>query len=293
MLYTNDAVFVVQSVDIRPDFHRHVTVSHQEASHNVQGLVDTGASICLIDSTFAVDSCHIKIALSNATIGNTSGKRINSFRINLDSISMGDRVYSNVCCYLVDLAGKLKQYAPKFIIGGDVLKRDLWCFDLNQNVMKRYDTVPANSKRTLSWKNHEDYSDAALNSIYLEGKISGKKTRIFFDTGSRKNELPEYFKVLPTKDIEIESANIADKLTLKEEKLCENTPVEIAEDKYLVKIGKRIKEIILGTTSPIVYKIVFFIVLVFIYYFHHRFFIKSFKKNIISFKAFVIFYYIC
>ena len=211
-----------------------VTVSHQEASHNVQGLIDTGASICLIDSTFAVDSCHIKIALSNATIGNTSGKRINSFSINLDSISMGDRIYSNVCCYLVDLAGKLKQYAPKFIIGGDVLKKDLWCFDLNQNVMKRYDTVPANSKRTLSWKNHEDYSDAALNSIYLEGKISGKKTRIFFDTGSRKNELPEYFKVLPTKDIEIESANIADKLTLKEEKLCENTPVEIAEDKYLV-----------------------------------------------------------
>ena len=46
--------------------------------------------------------------------------------------------------------------------------------------------------------------------------------------------MPEYFKVLPTKDIEIESANIADKLTLKEEKLCENTPVEIAEDKYLV-----------------------------------------------------------
>lgn len=211
-----------------------VTISFQKASHNVQGMIDTGASVCLIDSTFAVDSCHIKIALSNATMGNTFGKRINSFRTNLDRISIGGRVYSNVCCYLVDLVGKLKQYAPKFIIGGDVLKRDLWCFDLNQNIMKRYDLVPVNIKSTLAWKNQEDYSDAALNSIYLEGKIAGKKTRIFFDTGSRKNELPEYFKVLPTKNIEMESANIADKLTLKEEILCENTPVEISEDKYLV-----------------------------------------------------------
>lgn len=211
-----------------------VIVSQQKGLHNVLGMIDTGASVCLMDSTFAVDSCHIKIALSNATMGNTFGKRINSFSINLDCISLGGRTYSNVCCYLVDLVGKLKQYAPKFIIGGDILKRDLWCFDLNRNIMKRYDLVPVNIKRTLAWKNQEDYSDAALNSIYLKGRIEGKNARIFFDTGSRKNELPDYFKVLPTKNVEMESANIAEKLTLKGEKLCENIPVEISEDKYLV-----------------------------------------------------------
>ena len=36
-----------------------VTVSHNGTSHKVQTLIDTGASVCMIDSTYAVDSCNI------------------------------------------------------------------------------------------------------------------------------------------------------------------------------------------------------------------------------------------
>ena len=35
--------------------------------------IDTGASVCIIDSTYGVDSCQIKGERVNATIGNTMG----------------------------------------------------------------------------------------------------------------------------------------------------------------------------------------------------------------------------
>jgi hypothetical protein len=43
----------------------------------------------MIDSTYAVDSCNIILPESNATIGNTFGKRIKAVDLNLDSISLG------------------------------------------------------------------------------------------------------------------------------------------------------------------------------------------------------------
>ena len=37
-----------------------VALSNGGSVHNVPGLIDTGCSVCIIDSTYAVDSCHIK-----------------------------------------------------------------------------------------------------------------------------------------------------------------------------------------------------------------------------------------
>ena len=51
--------------------------------------IDTGASVCAIDSTYAVDSCQIKGERVNATIGNTMGKKINTSYVYLDSIAFG------------------------------------------------------------------------------------------------------------------------------------------------------------------------------------------------------------
>ena len=89
-----------------------------------EAIIDTGSSVCFIDSTYAIDSCQIRGERINATFGNTMGKTANTSYVYLDSIAFGGVVYTNVRCYLVDLAGTLQQYAPKFIIGGDVLKRD-------------------------------------------------------------------------------------------------------------------------------------------------------------------------
>ena len=187
--------------------------------------IDTGASVCAIDSTYAVDSCQIKGERVNATVGNTMGKDVNSSYVYLDSITFGGVVYTNVRCYLVDLAGTLQQFAPKFIVGGDVLKRDLWCYDLKRNTLQRYMRVPKNVVATIKWKK---YADAALNHIYFEGKIGGKDTRIFFDTGAVRNAVTFNFDITPTDSVKLPGASIAEKLTYKKVGWCKNVPVEIS-----------------------------------------------------------------
>ena len=187
--------------------------------------IETGASVCAIDSAYAVDSCQIKGERVNAVVGNTMGKDVNSSYVYLDSIAFGGVVYTNVRCYLVDLAGTLQQYAPKFIIGGEVLKKDLWCYDLKRNTLQRYMRVPKNVVATIKWKK---YADAALNHIYFEGKIGGKDTRIFFDTGAVRNAVTFNFDITPTDSVKLPGASIAEKLTYKKVGWCKNVPVEIS-----------------------------------------------------------------
>ena len=187
--------------------------------------IDTGASVCAIDSTYAVDSCQIKGERVNALVGNTMGKDVNSSYVYLDSIAFGGVVYTKVRCYLVDLAGTLQQFAPTFIIGGEVLKKDLWCCDLKEYTLQRYMRVPKNVVATIKWKK---YADAALNLIYFEGKIGGKDTRIFFDTGAVRNAVTFNFDLTPTEFVKLPGANIAEKLTYKKVGWCKNIPVEIS-----------------------------------------------------------------
>ena len=198
-------------------------------------IIDTGSSVCIIDSTYAVDSCQIKGERLNATMGNTMGKNINTSYVYLDSIAFGGVVYTKVRCYLVDLAGTLQQFAPTFIIGGEVLKKDLWCCDLKEYTLQRYMRVPKNVVATIKWKK---YADAALNLIYFEGKIGGKYTRIFFDTGSVRNAVPSNFDITPTDSVKLPGANIAEKLTYKKVGWCKNVPVEISNLNFNLDFGK-------------------------------------------------------
>lgn len=214
--------------------YTNVTVSHNGNSRSVSALIDTGSSVCLIDSTYAVDSCHVVVTGSNATIGNTAGKRIKSFDFNIDSVSIAGISYPKVRCFVVDLAGKFLHLAPKFILGGDFLKKEIWCFDLNTRMMKRSDVPKKGSSIRIKWKNHDDYRDVGLNSIYFKGKIEGKKTRIFFDTGSRRNNLPKTFGIKATREIEGEKADIANKLIMMKGGLCEGVSMELSQNRYLL-----------------------------------------------------------
>ena len=153
------------------------------------------------------------------------GKNINTSYVYLDSIAFGGVVYTKVRCYLVDLAGTLQQFAPKFVIGGEVLKKDLWCCDQKEYTLQRYMRVPKNVVATIKWKK---YADAALNLIYFEGKIGGKDTRIFFDTGAVRNAVTFNFEITPTEFIKLPGASIAEKLTYKKVGWCKNVPVEIS-----------------------------------------------------------------
>lgn len=212
-----------------------VTISNAGSAHEVSGMIDTGASVCIIDSTFAVDSCHIKDLKNDKTIGNTSGKYIKSSSYYLDSLSFGGVVYTKVWCYVVDLAGKLQQYAPKFIIGGNLLKKDIWLFDLKKNMLERCISAPKEATTILHWKN---YADAALNDIYFKGKIRGKKTRILFDTGSRCSEVLCSSEIIPTSLVKKPRGNIAEALSYEEVGLCKDIPVEISDYSFKVDFIK-------------------------------------------------------
>lgn len=228
-------LYAQNSLLLKGDFmYTNVTVSHNGNSQSVSALIDTGCSVCLIDSTYAVDSCHIVVTGSNATIGNTAGKRIKSFDFNLDSVSIAGISYPKVRCFVVDLAGKLQHLAPKFILGGDFLKKEIWCFDLINRMMKRSDVPKKGSSIRIKWKNHDDYRDVGLNSIYFKGKIEGKKTRIFFDTGSWSNNLPKTFGIKATREIEKEKADIAHKLKMMKCGLCEGVSMELSQNRYLL-----------------------------------------------------------
>ena len=169
------AVMVMAQLPITTKYHllfADVSVFNAGLRCTSQAMIDTGASVCVIDSTYAVDSCQIKGEQVNATVGNTRGKNINTSYVYVDSIAFGGVVYTKVRCYLVDLVGKLQQFAPKFVVGGEVLKRDLWCYDLKRYALQRYMRVPKNVVYTIKLKR---YADTALNHIYFEGKIGGKK----------------------------------------------------------------------------------------------------------------------
>ncbi|MCF0236878.1 MAG: retroviral-like aspartic protease family protein [Bacteroidaceae bacterium] len=205
-----------------------IEVSHHGVTRQMSAMIDTGASVCVIDSTYAVDSCGVVCAESNITIGNTYGKRVSAHDFNLDSISICGVSYPLVRCVVLNLEGVFQRDAPKFLLGGDFLKRDVWGFDLNARRMFRTEAPPKGSATRLKWKNHEDYRDASLNSIYLQGKIAGRKTRIFFDTGIRGCGLPQSFGVAATKMIDGESANIAESLAKVHRAICEGVRVEFS-----------------------------------------------------------------
>ena len=212
--------------------YTNVTLSHKGVSRNVSALIDTGASVCMIDSTFAVDSCNILLKESNAIIESALGKSLKSISLNLDSLSIGGVSYPTTRCFVVDLVSKLKHHAPKFIIGGDILKKELWCFNLKEMIMTRCESSMKNIQGTLKWKNHEDYSDAFLNSIFLKGKVAGKNTRILFDSGSRRNFLPKHFGVSPTKTIELERGDTAQALVREKTNVCEDVELKIGENNF-------------------------------------------------------------
>ena len=212
--------------------YTNVTLSHNGISRNVSALIDTGASVCMIDSTFAVDSCNILLKESNAIIESALGISLRSISLNLDSLSIDGISYPMTRCFVVDLVSKLKHHAPQFIIGGNILKKELWCFNLREMIMTRWESSMKNIQGTLKWKNHEDYSDAFLNSIFLKGKVAGKNTRILFDSGSRRNFLPKHFGVFPTTTIELERGDIAQALIREKTNVCEDVELKIGENNF-------------------------------------------------------------
>ena len=79
-LFFSFGIFAQSSISVENNLlYTNAIVFCDGTQHNVKSLIDTGASVCLIDSTYAVDSCNIVLNESNLRLGNTAGKYIKSF----------------------------------------------------------------------------------------------------------------------------------------------------------------------------------------------------------------------
>lgn len=126
----------------------------------------------------------------------------------------------------------LSKYAPKFIVGANILRSGAWKFDMEKNIVEPYDSNNKAKGIIYKWKNHEDYPDVAIDYIILDSKVNGKKTRFAFDTGCRNNKLQRGLYVGKPEQIQKETANIVNKLSIKTAELCRNVTFKIGKDEY-------------------------------------------------------------
>lgn len=207
-----------------------VQVFNERKTSMIPSLIDTGSSLCIIDSTFAVDSCGIKENELQTLFVNQTKDKISS--IFIDSIFFCGKTYHKVYCLVADLTGIYQKYAPKFIVGADILKSGAWKFDMQKNMIEPYDCDNKTSGIVYKWKNHIDYPDVAIDYIIFDSKVNGKKARFAFDTGCKNNKLQHGLYAGETEQIQKETANIGNKLSIKAAKLCKDVTFKIGKNKY-------------------------------------------------------------
>ena len=207
-----------------------VQVANEKNAHSILSLIDTGCSLCIIDSVFAVDSCGVKEKELKTVFVNQTREKISS--IVLDSISFCGKTYRKIYCLVADLTGTYQKYAPQFILGADILKSGAWKFDMERNVIEPYDYHKKAKGTVFRWKNHKDYSDVAIDYIIFDSKMDGKKTRFAFDTGCKNNKLQRGFYTGETEQIQKETASIGNKLSIKTVDVCRNVKFEIGKSVF-------------------------------------------------------------
>lgn len=106
-------------------------LSQGERKLAVSGLIDTGCSFCVVDSTFAVDSCRLSVAaLTTSYTCAANGDCVKVHTCVLDRVDFCGTTFLDVKCLVVDLKGKFFAYAPNFIVGENLLSAQPLCFDL-------------------------------------------------------------------------------------------------------------------------------------------------------------------
>ena len=183
-----------------------VSFSHGDKSFPISAMIDTGCTYCVIDSTFAVDSCGITPQNPDYNGYNTSRDRTRIFYTTIPILCVGGKEFTEVKCAIIDLSGKF-QTNHRFIIGADILSKELWKFNLKSCILECLDKNSSLSyKSVITW---DKRSALFYNGIVLKAKVNGKKAFFLFDTGSRYNQLPKEVGILPTDTIVKEFASIA------------------------------------------------------------------------------------
>lgn len=205
--------------------YRDVALSRGTQTESVKSLVDTGCSFCVIDSTYATEV--FKISDKDYTI---IGYRNKMNYIVLDSLRFCDTTYHKVYCMVIDLSGKFIDYAPRFIIGGNILINGAWKFDLANNSVEPSDVKRKPVGTVMRWNYYP--KKEAVNTIRLKGHIGKQKVDFLFDTGARYCKLPKGFKAGPTETVRKESASATLSLQTVEAELTRNVHFKIGKCEF-------------------------------------------------------------
>ena len=192
LFVVNGGQVVAQSSPLYADesyLYTPVRLSHSDRARTVRALIDTGCSFCVIDSTFAVDSCcWDRVALASLHTRVASGARVPVHTGMLGRVDFCGMTFIGVKCLVIDLKGKLLTYAPNFIIGENLLSSQPLCFDWPHRRLTVGDT-PGENAAVLRWQTRESSDGTFTKGIFLKGRIGGKKVRFFLDSGSRYNKV--------------------------------------------------------------------------------------------------------
>ena len=131
---------------------------------------------------------------------------------------------------VIDLSEKFIDYAPRFIIGGNILIRGAWKFDLANNSVEPYDIKRKPTGNVIHWKYYP--KKKAVNTIRLKGVIGKENVSFLFDTGARYSKLPKDFDAGPTETVRKESANWALRLQMVEAELTRNVHFKIGNCEF-------------------------------------------------------------
>ena len=200
-----------------------VSLSSDSVSQTTKSMVDTGCSICVIDSAYAADEFGLgaeKYAVK------FKGKRNT---IVLDSVSFCGETYHDVLCMVLHLERDFVDYAPRFIVGANILNTGAWKFDLTSKTVKPYDAGRKATGTVLHWK----MSKKTLNIIMFKSKIKRRSISFMFDTGSRYCKLPEGFYVGPTETVMKENASDGHQLKWVNAELSRNVRFKIGRNEFV------------------------------------------------------------
>ena len=198
-------------------------LSSKKKNVHTSAIIDTGCTYCLIDSTFFAADLQLSTIDTTSISYSTQKTPMSVSRVNLPQLAIGEKVYNNVLCIIVDLQGRAKEYAPSFIIGADIISRDLWNIDLKNSVLSFLTELPQ-QKQKIKWASRKAIFP---NDIILKAEVNGKKGYFFFDTGSRRNELPQSLGIAATKTQQEQTANIAESLSIKELQVVEQAQLKV------------------------------------------------------------------
>ena len=233
LFVVNGGQVVAQSSPLYADqsyLYTPVRLSHGDRERTVRALIDTGCSFCVIDSTFAVDSCGWdRAALAPLHTRAASGARVPVHSEVLERVDFCGVTFIGVKCLVVDLKGKLLTYAPNFIIGENLLSAQPLCFDWPHRRLTVGD-APGKNAAVLRWQTRESRDGTFTKGIFLKGRVGGKKVRIFLDSGSRYNKvnaalLPD----APRETMELPQADISRRLEVQLVPVCRDVETRVGD----------------------------------------------------------------